>query len=100
MAVIRTRGMEGPHHHALTRASRATIRTHEERVRCGGDDAAERFGARAYLVGFGTHSGTVAAAYDWGDPMTVMRVRPSHDASYERLCHDADAPAFLLPLRC
>jgi protein-L-isoaspartate(D-aspartate) O-methyltransferase len=28
-----------------------------------------------------------------------MRVRPSHQASYERLCHDAEHPAFLLPLR-
>ena len=30
---------------------------------------------------------------------SVMRVRPSHPESYERLCHDAGVPAFLLPLR-
>jgi protein-L-isoaspartate(D-aspartate) O-methyltransferase len=28
-----------------------------------------------------------------------MRVRPSHEASYERLCHNARDAAFLLPLR-
>jgi protein-L-isoaspartate(D-aspartate) O-methyltransferase len=31
--------------------------------------------------------------------MTVMRVRPSHEASYERICHAVQAAAFLLPLR-
>ncbi len=31
--------------------------------------------------------------------MEVKRVRPSHPESYERLCHDAGVPAFLLPLR-
>src|SRR5690606_29707590 len=29
----------------------------------------ERFGDEAYLIGFGTHTGTVAAADDWGDEM-------------------------------
>jgi protein-L-isoaspartate(D-aspartate) O-methyltransferase len=64
-----------------------------------GQLARERFGDAAYLIGFGTHAGTVAAAHDWGDPMTVMRVRPSHEASYEHLCHQAGVDAFLLPLR-
>jgi protein-L-isoaspartate(D-aspartate) O-methyltransferase len=57
------------------------------------------FGDRAYLVGFGTDHGTVAAAHDWDAPMDVMRVRPAHPESYERLCHDAGVPAFLLHLR-
>lgn len=57
------------------------------------------FGDSAYLVGFGTHTGTVAAASDWGAPMEVKVVRPSHPQSYERLCHDAGLDAFLLPLR-
>lgn len=52
-----------------------------------------------YAVGFGTHRGTVAAADDWDAPMRVMDVRPSHEASYERLCHDAAVPRFLLPLK-
>lgn len=64
-----------------------------------GELARESFGAGAYLIGFGTHTGTVAAADDWGDPMRVMDVRPSHPASYERLGHDTGIPGFLLPLR-
>jgi protein-L-isoaspartate(D-aspartate) O-methyltransferase len=54
---------------------------------------------QAYLVGFGTDRGTVAAADEWGGSMEVMAVRPSHSASYERICHDSSVPAFLLPLR-
>ena len=59
----------------------------------------QAFGDRAYLVGFGTDHGTVAAAHDWDGPMGVMAVRPAHPQSYERLCHDAEVPAFFLPLR-
>jgi len=58
----------------------------------------ERFGDEAALIGFGTHTGTVAAASDWGGDMEVKRVRPSHRDSYERLCHEAGAPRFLLDL--
>ena len=59
----------------------------------------EAYGADAYLVGQGTDHGTVAAASNWDEPMEVMRVRPSHPDSYERLCHDSRVEAFLLPLR-
>ena len=48
----------------------------------------ERWGETAALIGFGTHTGTVAAASDWDGEMEVKRVRPSHRDSYERLCHD------------
>jgi protein-L-isoaspartate(D-aspartate) O-methyltransferase len=58
----------------------------------------ERFGAQAALIGFGTHGGTVAAASDWDGEMEIRRVRPSHVDSYERLCHDAGNPGFLLDL--
>jgi erythromycin esterase-like protein len=58
----------------------------------------ERFGEEAALIGFGTHAGTVAAATDWDGDMEVKRVRPSHRDSYERLCHDAEMPRFLLDL--
>jgi len=58
----------------------------------------ERFGNEAALIGFGTHAGTVAAASDWDGDMEVKRVRPSHRDSYERLCHDAGEPRFLLDL--
>jgi protein-L-isoaspartate(D-aspartate) O-methyltransferase len=57
------------------------------------------FGDGCYAVGFGTDHGTVAAATDWGAPMQIMQVQPSHEASYERVCHDTDLPCFLLPLR-
>jgi len=58
----------------------------------------ERFGSEAALIGFGTHSGTVGAASDWDGDMEVKRVRPSHPDSYERLCHDAKTPSFLIDL--
>jgi len=59
----------------------------------------ERFRDAAYLVGFGTDRGTVAAAHDWDGAMEVMRVRPSHPESYERLCRESGVPAFFLHLR-
>jgi protein-L-isoaspartate(D-aspartate) O-methyltransferase len=58
-----------------------------------------RHGDEAFIIGFGTDRGTVAAAHDWDEPMEVMRVRPAHADSYERLGHDAGTPAFLLHLR-
>ena len=59
----------------------------------------ERFDDKARLIGFGTHTGTVAAADDWDEPMQVKAVSPSLDDSYERLCHDSRLPRFLLDLR-
>jgi protein-L-isoaspartate(D-aspartate) O-methyltransferase len=64
-----------------------------------GQHCRKAFGAQAYLVGFGTHSGTVAAASDWGGPMEVKSVRPSLPNSYERLCHAVGLPRFMLGLR-
>ena len=58
-----------------------------------------RFGDEARLIGFGTNSGTVAAASDWDAPMEVKRVRPALPESYERLCHDSGVERFLLDLR-
>ena len=59
----------------------------------------ERFGDRAALIGFGTHTGTVAAASEWDGPMEVKRVRPSRQDSYERACHESGRQRFLLDLR-
>ena len=59
----------------------------------------ERFGSEARLIGFGTHSGTVAAADDWDEPMKIKVVRPSLEDSYERASHDSRLPRFLLDLR-
>ncbi|NBC23750.1 MAG: protein-L-isoaspartate(D-aspartate) O-methyltransferase [Gammaproteobacteria bacterium] len=59
----------------------------------------EHYGDAAYLVGFGTDRGTVAAASHWGGEMERKQVRPALAGSYERLCHDTAIPNFLLPLR-
>ena len=59
----------------------------------------QEFGNAAYSIGFGTNSGTVAAASDWDGPMEIKTVRPALPESYERLCHEAGSPHFLLPLR-
>ncbi|MFL6753008.1 MAG: erythromycin esterase family protein [Sphingomicrobium sp.] len=59
----------------------------------------ERFGSEARLIGFGTHSGTVAAADDWDEPMKIKRVRPSLPESYERMSHESGVERFLLDLR-
>ncbi|MGB8364469.1 MAG: protein-L-isoaspartate(D-aspartate) O-methyltransferase [Rhizomicrobium sp.] len=59
----------------------------------------KRFGESAYLIGFGTNSGTVAAASDWDGPMQIKRVRLALEGSYERLCHETEQAGFLLNLR-
>ncbi len=59
----------------------------------------EKYGEKAYLIGFGTDHGTVAAASEWGGPMEVKQVQPSHIDSYERVCHETPTDNFLLPLR-
>lgn len=59
----------------------------------------EAYGAEAYLLGFGTDRGTVAAADHWDGPMKIKQVRPAHVESYERVCLESAEPAFLLPLR-
>ncbi|MDT8408459.1 MAG: protein-L-isoaspartate(D-aspartate) O-methyltransferase [Wenzhouxiangellaceae bacterium] len=59
----------------------------------------EEFGDEAYLVGFGTDRGTVAAASNWDEPMQKKRVRPSLSDSYERIFSESSHPSFLLPLR-
>ncbi|HTT75380.1 MAG TPA: protein-L-isoaspartate(D-aspartate) O-methyltransferase, partial [Candidatus Binataceae bacterium] len=64
-----------------------------------GQLARSRFAEAAFLIGFGTDHGTVAAASDWDGPMEIKRVRPSHEASYEHLCHDSEVKAFMLHLK-
>jgi protein-L-isoaspartate(D-aspartate) O-methyltransferase len=59
----------------------------------------QEFGQGAYAIGFGTHSGTVAAASDWDGPMRIMTVEPARAGSYELLCHETGEPQFLLSLR-
>lgn len=59
----------------------------------------EEFGDDAYSIGFGTNSGTVAAASEWDGPMEVKTVRSAVPGSYERLCHESGVSRFLLRLR-
>ena len=41
-----------------------------------------------YNIGFSTHTGTVAAASEWGQPVEIKPVNPSLPGSYERIFHD------------
>jgi len=59
----------------------------------------DRHGRDAFLVGFGTDHGTVAAAHEWDGPAQVMNVRPARPDSYEGLFHKSGATGFLLGLR-
>jgi protein-L-isoaspartate(D-aspartate) O-methyltransferase len=59
----------------------------------------KEFGEQAYLIGFGTHSGTVAAASNWDGPMEVKTVQPALAQSYELLCHATGLARFMLNLR-
>lgn len=52
-----------------------------------------------FLLGFTTHTGTVAAAHDWDDDVERKRVRPSRGDSIEGLLHATGLPRFLLPLK-
>jgi erythromycin esterase-like protein len=53
----------------------------------------------SFLLGFSTHTGTVAAAFDWDGDVELKRVNPSRPDSVERLMHDTGLPTFLLPIR-
>jgi protein-L-isoaspartate(D-aspartate) O-methyltransferase len=59
----------------------------------------QEFGDLSYSIGFGTDSGTVAAASNWDEPMQIKKVRPGLAGSYERLYHETGDQRFLLPLR-
>jgi protein-L-isoaspartate(D-aspartate) O-methyltransferase len=56
------------------------------------------WGSDAYLIGFGTDSGTVAAASSWDASMEIKTVLPSRPGSYEKLFHNVGLPGYLLPL--
>ncbi len=63
-----------------------------------GELARDAFGNEVYAIGFGTHTGTVAASSSWGGPVEFMGVRPSRPESYEHLCHLSGVANFMLPL--
>jgi erythromycin esterase-like protein len=58
----------------------------------------QAYGGRACLIGFTTHTGSVTAASNWGEPAQRKRVRPSLAGSYERLFHDVGMGQFQLRL--
>src|SRR5206468_7541960 len=64
-----------------------------------GDLVKKQDEAPARLIGFGTHTGTVATAEDWDEPMKIKQVRPSLPESHERASHDSGTARFLLDLR-
>ncbi|MGA7486698.1 MAG: protein-L-isoaspartate(D-aspartate) O-methyltransferase [Xanthobacteraceae bacterium] len=64
-----------------------------------GELCRKEFGKRCYSIGFGTFTGTVAAASDWDGPMEIKTVQPAIAESYEHICHQTGIPAFLLNLR-
>ena len=59
----------------------------------------EDYGDNVSIIGFGTHTGTVAAADDWEQPMKVMKLNPSISDTVERLAHDSGLSEFMLDLR-
>jgi len=78
--------------------SRATERSRHGEFNLG-QKVRETFGDSAYLIGFGTDHGSVAASSAWGAPMQVMPIPPSREDSYGYLFHQVSADNFLLPLR-
>jgi erythromycin esterase-like protein len=59
----------------------------------------ERFGNDSALIGFGTHTGTVATASDWDEPLQVVSVRPSRADSSEQQFHLAGVRPCFVDLR-
>jgi erythromycin esterase-like protein len=86
------------HNSHIGNAAFTDMGMHREELNIG-QLAKEKWGSRARLIGFGTHSGTVAAADDWDEPMRIKQVRPSLPDSWERASHDSGVSRFLLDLR-
>lgn len=56
-------------------------------------------GDEAVLIGFGTDTGTVAAASDWGGDMEIKNVRPARVNSYEHAFRETGIERFLVDWR-
>lgn len=59
----------------------------------------DKYGDASYLIGFGTHKGTVAAARSWGAEVEIKEVKASYPQSMERLFHESQVPSFFLPFQ-
>ncbi|CAO1660777.1 Carboxylic ester hydrolase [Halomonas sp. NYA30] len=57
------------------------------------------YGDQAVLIGFGTHTGIVAAADNWDSPMKIKQIVPSRADSFERIFHETQLPRALIELR-
>lgn len=55
----------------------------------------ENYGNEVALIGFGTASGTVAAAAEWDAPMEIKTLRKPRSGSVEALCQELDTDRFL-----
>src|SRR4051795_883827 len=64
------------HNSHIGNAAFTDMGMHREELNIG-QLAKEKFGDWARLIGLGTHTGTVAAADDWDEPMQIKRVWPS-----------------------
>jgi erythromycin esterase-like protein len=61
-----------------------------------GQLARQRYGDKAFLIGFTTHTGTVTAARDWDEPAERRDVTLSVRGSYEHLFHETGFERFVL----
>lgn len=60
----------------------------------------ERWGEeRVVNIGFSTHTGTVAAAHNWDQPVQLMKVRASRPGSWEHLLHKTNIPQFAVDFK-
>lgn len=59
----------------------------------------EKYHEEAYIVGFLTDHGTVAAASRWGGQMEIKNLQPARSDSFEGLFHNVQPRNFALPLR-
>jgi erythromycin esterase-like protein len=59
----------------------------------------QKYDDAAFLLGFTTYTGTVAAATNWDEPPQLKKVRPALENSYEQLFHETGLPQFYLNLR-
>lgn len=64
-----------------------------------GQLAREKFGKDVISLGCGTHTGTVAAAREWGSDMQIMEIPPALEESYEFLAHETGLDSFYIDLR-
>jgi len=78
--------------------ARATDMADEGMVNVGQLVRARHADEGAFLVGFGSHRGSVIAAKDWEAPMEKMIVPPGREGSWEDVLHRASAANKLLLL--